>query len=196
MPSWVVLDACVLHPIAVADTLLWVAHAEVYQPRWSEEILDELRRSVLARLPDADIDGRIADMREAFPEASVAGYEPLVANLTNDPGDRHVLAAAIAGGARVIVTTNLRHFPPEACSPHGIEAQHPDQFVTNALKLDAEPVVRALGRQARAKKAPPVTLAGLLERLAAPLPTFVALASEIIRQIEADEPGRLARIIG
>jgi len=46
-------------------------------------------------------------MREAFPEACVAGYEPLAANLTNDPGDRHVLAAAIAGEARVIVTTNF-----------------------------------------------------------------------------------------
>lgn len=44
---------------------------------WSKEILDELRRSVIARLPDADIDGRIADMIEAFPEASVTGYEPL-----------------------------------------------------------------------------------------------------------------------
>ena len=195
MPSWVVLDACVLHPIAVADTLLWIAHAEVYQPLWSEEILDELRRSVLARLPNADIDGRIADMREAFPEASVSGYESLTADLTNDPGDRHVLAAAIAGEAPIIVTTNLRHFRPEACRPHGIEAQHPDEFLVNALKLDAEPVVRALGRQARAKKAPPITLAGLLEHLASPLPAFAALASEFIQQIEADEPGRLTRII-
>lgn len=190
------LDACVLHPIAVADTLLWVAHAEVYQPLWSEEILDELRRSVLARLPDADIDGRIADMRDAFPEASVTGYESLVANLTNDPGDRHVLAAAIAAEARVIVTTNLRHFRPEACRPHGVEAKHPDDFLTNALCLDAEPVVRALGLQARAKRDPPITLAALLERLTAPLPTFAALASEIVRQMEADEPGHLARIIG
>jgi len=57
-------------------------------------------------------------------------------------------------------------------------------------------VVRALGRQARAKKAPPITLEGLLERLTAPLPMFAALASEIVREIEADEPGRLARIIG
>lgn len=196
MPSWVVLDACVLHPIAVADTLLWVAHAEVYQPLWSEEILEELRRSVLARLPDADIDGRITDMREAFPEAAVSGYESLIASLTNDPGDRHVLAVAIAGEARIIVTTNLRHFPPEACRPHDVEAQHPDEFLTNALSLDAEPVVRALGRQARAKKAPPITLGDLLGRLASPLPAFASLASEFIQQLEADEPGRLERIIG
>lgn len=189
MPSWVVLDACVLHPIAVADTLLWVADAEVFQPLWSEEILDELRRSVLARLPDANIDGRIADMVEAFPDALVVGHEALAAGLTNDPRDRHVLAAAIAGEAGVIVTTNLRHFPPAACDPHGVQAQHPDEFLTKALTLDAEPVVRALGRQARAKKNPPISLAALLERLATPLPTFAALASKVVREIEVDDPG-------
>jgi len=73
---------------------------------------------------------------------------------------------------------------------------HPDEFLANALNLDPEPVVRALGRQARAKKAPPIMLAGLLERLASPLPAFAGLASEVIRQIETDEPGRVGRIIG
>jgi hypothetical protein len=100
VPFWAVLDACVQHPIALADALLWVAHVEVYQPLWSSDILEELQRSVLERLPEANIVGRIAAMVEAFPEAEVSGFEPLVEGLTNDPGDRHVLAAAIVGGHR------------------------------------------------------------------------------------------------
>jgi predicted nucleic acid-binding protein len=32
----------------------------------------------------------------------------------NDEKDRHVLATAICGHAELIVTSNLKHFPPEA----------------------------------------------------------------------------------
>lgn len=106
MAFWAVLDACVLHPIALADALLWVAHAGVYQPLWSPDILEELRHSVLERLPEANIDRRITAMTEAFPEAEVSGYAPVIDGLMNDPGDRHVLAAAIVGNAQVIVTPN------------------------------------------------------------------------------------------
>jgi hypothetical protein len=59
----------------------------------------------------------------------VEQFEPLIAGLDlPDPGDRHVLAAAIRGRADVIVTRNLRDFPPDRLAPYGIEAQHPDTF--------------------------------------------------------------------
>lgn len=37
----VVLDACVLVPVALADTLLRVAERELYPPLWSSRIVDE-----------------------------------------------------------------------------------------------------------------------------------------------------------
>jgi hypothetical protein len=66
---------------------------------------------------------RIACLRalmESYVEdATVSGYEPLVGGLTlPDPDDRHVLAAAVQGGANVIVTSNQRDFPAAALAPY------------------------------------------------------------------------------
>lgn len=41
-----VLDACVLIPIRLATTMLWLAEAGLFQPLWSEEILDEVERNL------------------------------------------------------------------------------------------------------------------------------------------------------
>lgn len=42
------LDACVLYPVGVRDLLLSVAEREVYVPYWTNEILDEMERTVVA----------------------------------------------------------------------------------------------------------------------------------------------------
>ncbi len=57
-------------------------------------------------------------MESHISNAEVTGYEFLIDNLTlPDADDRHVLAAAIHGGASIIVTANLRHFPAETLAP-------------------------------------------------------------------------------
>ena len=196
MPFWAVLDACVLHPIGLADALLWVAHVEIYQPLWSPDILEELRRSVHERLPEANIDRRITAMSEAFPEAEVSGYEATIEGLTNHPGDRHVLAAAIAGNAHVIVTTNLRHFPTQACAPYDVEAQHPDAFLTHALHIDTDRVINALARQASSKQNPPITFEQLLDRLAEMTPAFIEEIRDAIQELRARDPAQLEHLLG
>jgi hypothetical protein len=66
----------------------------------------------------------------------VTGYETLIDAVTlPDPDDRHVLAAAIRAGADLIVTFNLKDFPEKDLKPYGIEAQHPDDFLTFQLDL-------------------------------------------------------------
>ena len=47
--------------------------------------------------------------------------------------DVHVLAAAIAGHADCIVTSNLRDFPPQLLAPFALEAIHPDEFLVADL---------------------------------------------------------------
>ena len=64
-------------------------------------------------------------------------YESLIPTITlPDQNDRHVVAAAILGHADAIVTSNLKHFPADALAPYGIEAQHPDDFIMNQLRLN------------------------------------------------------------
>ena len=63
-------------------------------------------------------------------DAMVTGYEPLIADLfLHEPDGRYVLAAAIHGGASVIVTSNLKDFPAAALAPYNIVAEHLDAFV-------------------------------------------------------------------
>ena len=109
----VVLDACVLVPIRLATTLLWLAEAGLFQPMWSEQISDEVRRNLpkVGVAPDT-ADHRVSMMRNAFDdEAMIDDFAHLLEDLTCDPKDRHVLAAAIRGGADTILTFNQKDFP-------------------------------------------------------------------------------------
>ena len=75
-------------------------------------------------------------MDTRFQDALVEGYEHHIDSLAlPDADDRHVLAAAIHSGARIIVTTNLRDFPASALAPFSIEACHPDAFILGLLKM-------------------------------------------------------------
>jgi predicted nucleic acid-binding protein len=137
------LDANVLVPPALTDTLLRIAERGIYRPLWSEDIFEEVERTIRRIRPDiADrFPRRLAAMKERFEDAMVTGHSDVVPTVTNDPKDRHVLAAAILGRADVIVTFNLRHFPPSALTPFDIEAQHPDVFL--GYEYDLEPDVIA-----------------------------------------------------
>ncbi len=78
----------------------------------------------------------------------VTDYQHLIPTLSlPDPDDRHVLAAAIRGQARIIVTYNLSDFPSETLHPYGIKAQHPDEFILHLLGLDWKKVAQAVRNQ-------------------------------------------------
>ena len=133
-----ILDANVLYSSLLRDLLLSLAAAGLYHARWSERINDEWTRNLAANRPDiADRIGQLLKLVNAsVPDCLVDNYESLIGSLElPDPDDRHVLAAAIAGHADAIVTANLKDFPAEALTRHGIEAQHPDDFLMNQLEL-------------------------------------------------------------
>mgnify|MGYP000603165632 CR=1 FL=1 len=58
-------------------------------------------------------------------------------------GERHVLAAALAGHADAIVTQNLRHFSIHILEPFGITALHPEEFLLQQLALEPRVVLPA-----------------------------------------------------
>lgn len=83
-------------------------------------ILDECFASIIEDRPN--LEGKLGRtrtlMEKAIPDALVTGCEGLAGQLVlPDENDRHVLAAAVRAGAQVIVTTNLRGFPPVASRP-------------------------------------------------------------------------------
>lgn len=165
-----VLDANVLVPNALCDTLLRLAADGFYRPLWSEQILRELEYAILRIRPDLEpsrVHRRIDLMRETFDDAMVEGWEEVAAGLDlPDQDDRHVLAAAIVGGAQAIVTFNGKDFPDERLAPRGIEARHPDEFLLDQLDLSPSSMLEMLIAQANALSLPPVDLAGLLNNLA------------------------------
>jgi predicted nucleic acid-binding protein len=68
-------------------------------------------------------------MQSAFPDAEVTGYDGLIDQMTCDPKDRHVLAAAVRSNAEVIVTFNLQDFPLESVAHYDIDVVHPAEFL-------------------------------------------------------------------
>jgi len=172
------LDTCVLFKPLLCDTLLCAAEEELFQPLWSEDILDELRRNLLRHgVGKTGVDHRIEQMSLHFPGAMVTGHRSLIDTMTNHPKDRHVLAAAVRGRADVIVTENVRDFPAAAVAPYDVEVVDQDSFLLDQLDLDHPAVRRALDRQVSRYRREPRTIDALLGALAGPgngCPTFAA----------------------
>jgi predicted nucleic acid-binding protein len=165
----VVLDANVLFPFSLRDTLLRLAQQELFAVAWSDRILDEMARNLVAKgITTADQATRLADqMRRAFPEAAqnldaIAALEPA---LTNDEHDRHVLAAAIVAGAEDIVTFNIRDFPVAALRSFGKRAHDPYEFLRTVLEMHPEITAQTVIDQAAALRNPPRKVAEVLDLL-------------------------------
>src|SRR5437868_3604171 len=104
MSFGVVLDSNVLFSAPLRDILLRSADKALYRVQWTHEILEEVRRNLVktGRSSEEKAQRLIDEMNAYFPEASVEGYNELVALMTNDPKDRHVLAAAVRSQSQAI----------------------------------------------------------------------------------------------
>ena len=153
------LDANVLYPAGLRDVLLRLADRYLYNPKWSAAIHDEWIRNLLADRADLTADKlerTRATTDEHFPKAVVTGHERLIADLElPDHRDRHVLAAAIRGGADVIVTMNLRDFPVDRLILHGLKARHPDDFIFDLFGFQRSAVLAVIREHRAALKNPP-----------------------------------------
>lgn len=161
----VVVDACTLfhrHPRALIVTLAQLGAFRMYL---SPEIINELGRHLIPRHAKTMGAGATAhfemqiktildllddfDAGGAISGADVAKHEP---HMTNDAKDRHVLAAAVAVGAGVVLTDNKRHFHKKDCVPVGVEALKLDPFFLRILD-QAPDVARDAIRQMGVNKA-------------------------------------------
>ena len=107
-----VLDTCVLFPTNLRDVSLTIPEVGICQVRWSPDVLDELQRTYIKKAKvdaakvEAGVSYLIGIMTNAFPDAMVdrSYYTHAIPAMPNDEKDRHVLAAAIASRADVLVT--------------------------------------------------------------------------------------------
>ncbi len=107
----------------------------------------------------------------------MVGWEQHEADMPNNVKDRHVAAAAVAAGAEIIVTRNLRHFRK---LPNDLIAMSPDDFLVKLVELQPEEVIEALTKQAASYRKPKASLMELLEWLSAQVPRFAAVARGLI----------------
>lgn len=148
---------------------MWLALTDLFKARWTDEIHDEWMRNVLLNRPDltlAQLTRTKNLMNANVRDCLVTDYESLIPALElPDPGDLHVLAAAIRSGASFIVTFNLKDFPMVALAPYGIDAIHPDEFILQLIDLDPVAVLQAALKQLSTLKNPPLTRDEYLDTL-------------------------------
>ncbi len=139
----VMLDACVLYPTVLREILLQVAGRGMFTPLWSARILEEWARAARKIGPTGEAQARseIALLRARWPKAEVAERAGLEARLwLPDPADVHVLAAAIAGSADLILTFNARDFPRGTLAEEGLKRDGPDSFLYDLWLKNPDPV--------------------------------------------------------
>lgn len=163
-------DSCVLYPAPLRDLLMHLALTDLFRARWTNQIHDEWIEAVLRDRKDLkreQLERTRELMNSHVRDCLVTGYESLIDGLRlPDANDRHVLAAAIRTRAHVVVTFNVGDFPKDVLAPLGIEAQHPDEFVTHLLDLSPGLVCAAVKHQRESLKNPPKTVDELLDALA------------------------------
>jgi hypothetical protein len=157
----------------VADTLLRLAEASFYTPRWSADILRETETTLIkfGYAPEQAL-RRTAAMSKAFPEAQIAGYEDLIAGMKNENKDRHVLACAVRCNAHCIVSDNRKHFGSTALKPYDLECLTADEFLQHQYSLDTDAFIAILSEQADATRR---SVADLLELLSRYVPNAASL---------------------
>jgi predicted nucleic acid-binding protein len=167
------IDACALAGALTRNMILSLAEAGFFRPRWSQDILSETERAICDILrkrgeatPATVAARQRAAITRAFPEASVEGYETLVAGLDlPDQNDRHVLAAAIQARAAVIVTTNTKDFPSSYLATLNLQASTPDRFLADVIDLYTPDAVAALRTMRERFKRPELDAESLLRRM-------------------------------
>lgn len=128
----VLIDACVLYPTVMREIVLGAARQGAFEPLWSARILEEWARAAIKIGPtgEAQARGEIALLRAAWPRAEVTPNPGLERRLyLPDENDIHVLAAAIAGNADILMTLNAKDFPRGTLAEEGLARVDPDSYL-------------------------------------------------------------------
>ena len=168
MTERVLIDACVLFPPLVRSIIIELAGVRLFQPLWSQRILNEWRLAVVSKHGigvEIEVIAAQAVLSDQFPTACVEAADVLEDQFVlPDPADAHVLAAAIAGEADALLTFNLKDFPQRIASRFDVEIVHPDGFLWKMLSGQPEAVAEATHRAFEQAEIPLVSQRNVLKR--------------------------------
>lgn len=139
------LDTCVIYPTVMRQMLLGVAGQGGFTPLWSARIIAEWQHAARKLGPEgqAQAGAEAALLAVHWPGAEVPYPESLEARLwLPDPADTHVLAAAVAGSADVIITLNRKDFPGHILAEEGLSRADPDAFLMGFYEAQPEMVTQ------------------------------------------------------
>jgi len=168
------LDTCVIYPTVMRQMLLGVAVRGGFTPLWSARIVAEWQRAAERLGPEGAAQAALEAgwLRRDWPRAEVTWPPALAARLwLPDPADIHVLAAAVAGSADVIVTLNARDFPRGVLAEEGLSRADPDAFLLGLWKADPGRVEAAAAEvlaEARRLSGEPWQMRALLKKARLP----------------------------
>ena len=133
----ILFDTCVLYPTVMREMLLGTAEIAGLTPFWSERILEEWARAARKLGPTGETQarGEIALLRSQWPNAEITWPPSLEARLwLPDENDCHILAAAIASSADLIVTLNRKDFPRAILRKEGVDRIDPDVLLMQFIE--------------------------------------------------------------
>jgi len=161
-------DANVLYSVYLRDVIAESGISRMFDPLWSNHILDETERALMRRLPKAGENfHRIRTLlHETFPDSLV--------NVTStndvdfgclDPDDNLIVAAAVIGKADALVTFNIKHFPSDLSQRLGITVTTPDHFLTSVFMENQELASLAISNLLESYTQPQMDVEALAKRL-------------------------------
>ncbi|WP_438956113.1 RSP_2648 family PIN domain-containing protein [Cognatiyoonia sp.] len=170
----VLIDACVLYPTVLREVVLGCANMGVFEPKWSDRILEEWVRATHKLGPEAETiaRGEVALLSAQFPSAMVPAHEGLEQRFwLPDPNDVHVLASAVAGSCDAIMTLNAKDFPRNILAEEGVSRVDPDGFLIGFLEnhnVDIRAVCEGVLATAREMSGEDWTMRKLLKKALLP----------------------------
>jgi len=191
------LDTSVLWPSLQRDFLLSMAAEGLYRPVWSQAVLDELVRGETSKRvrrganPTAAQDAAawlFQQMQLAFDDACVTGWEPLEGTYgLPDPDDEHLVAAAVVGGAGVIVSDNIKDLPVQLLPP-GLAVVSAARFAADTVSVAPEVALRAVRAISERYSTPPRSVVDLFDLLRArySMDEAVDLLTDALRSLTDD----------
>jgi hypothetical protein len=187
------LDANVLRGQLTTDVLLTLAHERLFTPKWSAEVLQEVKRNRPDGVTAERINSRFSQMNKVFPAAMTSDYEGLVPEMRADEKDKHVLAAAVHSRSTVLVSENTKDFDPPSNGPNAIRIERTSDFLNGLLADNPDRVVAAMDSMVKRNRREPQTMPELIDKMAsqADLKRFAHKLNEAVPE---DERGTLTSL--